>query len=454
MELPAINNEELDRLRDELDVNLTIEDLGESIDPDEINADDEAAHQIEHIAMFVDEAIPEFQMTSPQQNFEIIDDLEIENENETLVKFDLPKMILKETVFDGDDVSEKITEVQNNHEKPKAPIVIERTKRQPPSVILEAERKYNEMLEKQRAALRPKQSGKKGREVNKVPERRKLTTRRTSKRPVDIDVPEELNIVPVENAEILPEPQKEVIEETPKEIYVVKESSFAETVINGHPIEHVIESTDKPVDVPDVDAEIESEIESPRSGNRPTETRTIIERERPKLVLKTKPKEEEKPSIKILSTTTRNTNIVGSKNKNSSVTTTHHVLDRSTGIKKARIPNAIYKHMEQDIKKKTIQNAKNLEDLRRISALQDIIPEMGIDIERATLIELRKLKAKQQHERRAKEAQSKPEPSERTQKIDSILNNTKLSNFQKMVALRNSALSTRHAAGVPIKPKQ
>jgi hypothetical protein len=490
--ISQINNDELEQfVKDELGTNLMIS----TADVEDIDAD--AQHFTVNKSLYEPDVeimdLPPLPSSEDEINIfpgvEIIDDLEVEHavpeKVNTHTEFQKEHGISSEYTISksgpsGFGNSEFQKEQSSRSSDSKIPIVIERVKRQPPATILEAERKYNEMLEKQKAAMRPKQSNKKpGREVKVSDNKRKLTQRRTTKPKIenDVEISPKEKPAPLMKApsEILDEPRNSELQHhlagKPNEIEA-RQNELQPTDVLKHLPENETGSDIEPQEsvgsVELQESQEFSEHHEPTESHEPpksprvsmekhsVEKRIIIERERHSqrsaIGSKSKQPEEEKRDTKVISTTTRSTNVVGKKSqKNSSVTTTHHVLDRSSNVKKSRIPNAIYKHMEQDIKKKTIQNAKNLDDLRRITALQDIIPEMGIDVERATLMELRKLKAKQQHERRNKEATTKPEPSERTQKIESILNDTKLSNFQKMVALRNSSLSTRHAAGVPIK---
>lgn len=107
-----------------------------------------------------------------------------------------------------------------------------------------------------------------------------------------------------------------------------------------------------------------------------------------------------------------------------------------------RIPARYAKKIESDIKKQAVKNAKNINDLRRVKTMQDIIPDPSIDLNKASFIELRKIRTEQrkaENFQKQKELQNKRETA-----IEEIMKNDKLSKFAKLVAIKNLSVTSRH----------
>ena len=107
-----------------------------------------------------------------------------------------------------------------------------------------------------------------------------------------------------------------------------------------------------------------------------------------------------------------------------------------------RIPSKYAKQIENDVKKQTVKNAKNFTDLRRIRALQDIAPNTEIDVNKASIIELRKLRIEQRKREQA-EQKKKCESNKRESAIQGILTNDKMTKFGKAIAIKNLSVNSR-----------
>jgi hypothetical protein len=110
---------------------------------------------------------------------------------------------------------------------------------------------------------------------------------------------------------------------------------------------------------------------------------------------------------------------------------------------KQRIPNRYLKFIESEIKKETLRNVKNFSDLRRITIIQDLNPNVEIDTTKASINELIKIRNKQ---RRLKNEtkENKVEDSE----IQKILNNDKLSKLAKTIAIKNLSVNSRNKKSI------
>lgn len=108
-----------------------------------------------------------------------------------------------------------------------------------------------------------------------------------------------------------------------------------------------------------------------------------------------------------------------------------------------KIPSKYAKQIENDVKKQTVKNVKNFSDLRRIKALQDINPDIDIDANKASIIELRKLRIEQRKKEQA-ELKKRAEANKRDSAIQDILRNDKMSKFAKTVAIKNLSVNSRN----------
>ncbi|XWV24683.1 hypothetical protein QJ856_gp1100 [Tupanvirus deep ocean] len=108
-----------------------------------------------------------------------------------------------------------------------------------------------------------------------------------------------------------------------------------------------------------------------------------------------------------------------------------------------KIPSKYAKQIENDVKKQTVKNVKNFSDLRRIKALQDISHDTDIDANKASIIELRKLRLEQRKKEQA-ELKKRAEANKRDSAIQDILRNDKMSKFAKTVAIKNLSVNSRN----------
>lgn len=113
----------------------------------------------------------------------------------------------------------------------------------------------------------------------------------------------------------------------------------------------------------------------------------------------------------------------------------------SSSIK--RIPSKYAKQIENDVKKQTVKSIKNFSDLRRIRVVQEINPNQEIDTNRASIMELRKLRTEQRKKELAEQKQRNI-ANQRENAIQEILRNDKMSKFAKMVAVKNLSVNSRH----------
>lgn len=117
-----------------------------------------------------------------------------------------------------------------------------------------------------------------------------------------------------------------------------------------------------------------------------------------------------------------------------------------------KIPSKYAKQIENDVKKQTIKNVKNFADLRRVKAMQDINPDTDIDANKASIIELRKLKIEQRKKEQA-EMKKRAEANKRESKIQEILRNDKMSKFSKTLAIKNLSVTSRNGRNAIKKNK-
>lgn len=108
-----------------------------------------------------------------------------------------------------------------------------------------------------------------------------------------------------------------------------------------------------------------------------------------------------------------------------------------------KIPSKYAKQMENDVKKQTVKNIKNFSDLRRLKAIQDLSPDINIDTNKASIIELRKLKVEQRKMEQAAQ-KKRAETNKRETAVQEILKNDKMSKFAKTVAIKNLSVNSRN----------
>lgn len=117
-----------------------------------------------------------------------------------------------------------------------------------------------------------------------------------------------------------------------------------------------------------------------------------------------------------------------------------------------KIPSKYAKQMENDVKKQTIKSVKNFSDLRRIKAIQDLAPDANVDTNKASIIELRKLKMEQRKmEQLAQKKRS--EANKRETAVQEILKNDKMSKFAKTVAIKNLSINSRNRKRKSVESK-
>ena len=108
-----------------------------------------------------------------------------------------------------------------------------------------------------------------------------------------------------------------------------------------------------------------------------------------------------------------------------------------------KVPSKYAKQIENDVKKQTVKNVRNFSDLRRIKALQDINADTQIDANKASIIELRKLRT-EQRKKDQEDQRKRNESNKRENAIQEILRNDKMSKFAKTVAIKNLSVNSRN----------
>lgn len=107
-----------------------------------------------------------------------------------------------------------------------------------------------------------------------------------------------------------------------------------------------------------------------------------------------------------------------------------------------RIPQKFALQNEMDIKKKTISNVKTFAELRKVATMQTLNPTDSMDITKASIAELRKLKLEQR-----KQEQEAHRRQQETTKNDSVLKNImgdeNLSQYGKLLAIKKLSAGNR-----------
>ena len=107
-----------------------------------------------------------------------------------------------------------------------------------------------------------------------------------------------------------------------------------------------------------------------------------------------------------------------------------------------KLPARYSKQMEKEIKKQTVKKVKNFADLRRVRALEGVELDEDVDTNRASLVELRKLRIEQ---RKREHAENKKQMiNTRESAVQTILSDDKMSKFSKAIAIKNLSVNSRH----------
>ena len=114
----------------------------------------------------------------------------------------------------------------------------------------------------------------------------------------------------------------------------------------------------------------------------------------------------------------------------------------SKSIPDKKMPTRYAQQIEKDIKKQTIKSAKNFSDLRKIKAMQDIDTNSVLDANRASVIELRKLRI-EQRKMDQEEAKKRAALNKRETAVQAILRNENMSKFSKAVAIKNLSIGRK-----------
>jgi len=107
-----------------------------------------------------------------------------------------------------------------------------------------------------------------------------------------------------------------------------------------------------------------------------------------------------------------------------------------------KIPKKYAERIENAIRNQTIKNVKNFAELRKVKAMQDITTDPGIDLTKASIMELKRLKAEQR--RKENLDNKKRDEGKKESVIQEILSNDKMSKFSKMVAIKNLQVNSRN----------
>lgn len=107
--------------------------------------------------------------------------------------------------------------------------------------------------------------------------------------------------------------------------------------------------------------------------------------------------------------------------------------------KKASGKYAMY--VSNDIKKHTSKNIRNFKDLRRVDAMETLNLDSDLDIGKASIIELRKLKLEQR--KKNAEERKNAEMAQKDSPVQTILKNPTMSKFAKTVAIKNLSVNSR-----------
>ena len=108
------------------------------------------------------------------------------------------------------------------------------------------------------------------------------------------------------------------------------------------------------------------------------------------------------------------------------------------------IPERYARQINKDIKTKAAKNINNFSDLRRIRAIDQIEHDPSFDAEKASIVELRKMKAEQRRRER-QELNNTQGLCKRESTVQAILKNDRMSKFAKTVAIKNLSINSRHS---------
>lgn len=128
-------------------------------------------------------------------------------------------------------------------------------------------------------------------------------------------------------------------------------------------------------------------------------------------------------------------------NSSSSQPTQKTKSDRNPGSK--RVPSKYAKQIDMTIKNETAKKVKNFSQLRRVRDMQQVdIENVDIDVNRASVNELRKLRTIQKKKEVA-DAKKRMENKKETV-VQNILKDESMTKLSKTLAIRNMSVNSRH----------
>lgn len=150
----------------------------------------------------------------------------------------------------------------------------------------------------------------------------------------------------------------------------------------------------------------------------------------------------EQDDVKNAETTSRQDDLDHSKSAMDSFARRMFLINTKSKDTGKRVPKKYAKEIEKEVKKQTVKNIRNFSDLHRIRAIQDLPSDINIDANRASIMELRRIKM--EHRKKELEEKKKQEANKRDSVIQEILNNDKMSKFAKALAIKNLSVTSRH----------
>ncbi|CAH6421551.1 Hypothetical protein MVR_LOCUS273 [uncultured virus] len=284
--------------------------------------------------------------------------------------------------------------------KPKALPIADRSKRPLPQKLLENQKKHEEALERQRQQ-RDAKKGKAG-SNSRTPEPKAQAIAAVRAAPPGtrrVVVAGKVRYLPIKTA-VEPEP----------------ESTFEIPIVHNHSPSKVVQ-----------------EIKV-RADPEPTDT--------------TEPTEPE-PRARPLPA-----NIAKAQKQHEALQATlqeHPAMRKQMGNKKGsrapagtrnKIPGKYAKQIEQEARKQTQRNIRNFADLRRMHEIQSIDANGDIDVNKASIQEIRRIRVEQRQKEQA-EQKRRAASNKRESAVQEILGNEGMSKFAKMVAIKNLSASSR-----------
>lgn len=107
-----------------------------------------------------------------------------------------------------------------------------------------------------------------------------------------------------------------------------------------------------------------------------------------------------------------------------------------------KIPSKYAKPLEDEVKKYAVKNVRNFTDLRRVVSRENVKPDRDIDINSASIAELRKLRIEQRKRDQTESTERIANTKESA--VQSILRDESLSKFAKAVKIKNLSVASRH----------